>query len=134
VLVNYFYWGRVDKWGVPGSGWVSVVPRDTAKWDLVGRELVGTKVIMGDALLQAFDLFRYNHGTYGWAFNSELGPGYKDRGPAPAIPGINKLFGDGHVVWKSIGEFEYAEFMMEPEGRYDDGYVDYDFGDQAFYY
>jgi len=135
VLVNYFYWGRVDKWkNGPNSGWLSILARNSAPFDLVSNELVGTKVIMGDALLQANGMFRYNHGEFGWAMNNVQGPGHKDYGPAPSIPGINELFGDGHVIWKSIGEFDYAEFMADPEGRYDDGYVDYMSGTQAFYY
>ena len=137
VMTNYFYWGRVDKWeNGPNAGWLSCTAKNSAVWELVGKELVGTKVIMGDALVQATVMFRYNHGNFGWAAQSDP-RGYQDYGPAPAIPGINNLFGDGHVEWKSIGEFEYAPFMTFPDlsaGRYEDGYVDYANGDQAWFY
>ena len=81
---------------------------------------------MNDSLL--FDsgtgLFRYNHGRNGWAYNWPPNPGpyYQDKGPEPAITGINQLYADGSVRWKKPADFPYRTGMATA-GAYEGGWV-----------
>jgi len=115
--IAYNYFGRIDKFWERGT-------LNNARYELTEKELVGTRVLMSDAL--AFwnhDLFLdssqwdYNHGKYGWSRVTGGGGSYNDVG-VPEITGINKLFGDGRVDWKDAGEMDVAGMidMMNYEG------------------
>ena len=128
----YFYWGRAD---IATAAYL----RNGAEKELVGRYLQGGKILMTDSLyFDASDwnradlgAWRYNHGRRGWAFNEEH---YlpQDFGVVPNITGINRLFGDGSVSWKTRDQFEYLDRMFDP-GNYPIGYIGLN-GRDSFYY
>ncbi len=49
------------------------------------------------------------HWNQSWAYNHGKIPGmYRDPGP-PGFSGIHHLFGDGHVIWKSVRKFKMED-------------------------
>ena len=104
TAVNYAYYGRVDQWLPCALG--------RAPYDLTEKELVGTRIVMTDAFTRRDDrlvggnagYWIYNHGQYGWSW---IDSGYVDR-DIPEISGLNELFGDGHVEWKTPSELDLA--------------------------
>ena len=113
---------------------MSCTAQNSASDDLVADELVADRIIMNDAIVFANDMFRYNHGQFGWAMNYPGAPGYHDYGPAPAITGINRLFGDGRVRWKPAADFDLSHMARPQPDQYLAGYADYNLGDQAWFY
>ena len=90
---SYSYFARVEKWK-PGE---ASIPDD-----LTANELRADRLLMTDMLNQSSYLT-------GWAYNHGKIPGvYRDPGP-PKFSGINHLFGDGHVVWKSVRNFRIGD-------------------------
>ena len=88
---SYPYFARVEKWK-PGQA--------TRPQDLTENELRNDRLLMSDFLFHWWytDAWSFSHG--------ERGPREADREPfekgAPAtLAGLNQLFGDGHVTWKS---------------------------------
>jgi len=42
-----------------------------------------------------------------WSYNHGRTPGFfLDHGNTPSFTGLNELFGDGRVVWKSVNQFD----------------------------
>jgi len=90
---SYSYFARVEKWK-PGE---ASIPDD-----LTANELRADRLLMTDMLNQSgyLNAWAYNHGKI---------PGvYRDPGP-PRFSGIHHLFGDGHVVWKSVKNFRIED-------------------------
>ena len=86
---SYSYFGRVDLWPAAASH-----PED-----LTGKKLAP------DRLLKS-DLLSHWHLDDSWSYNHGKRPGINtDRAPA-AFNGLNQLFGDGRVVWKSVKKFD----------------------------
>jgi hypothetical protein len=80
--------------------------------------------------------FRYNHGYNGWAMHEPFNGkplGYVDKGPLPAIRGINKCFGDGHVEWKRRNAFTNLPAMKTPSSYPDGGIQSVPGGDTDYY-
>jgi prepilin-type N-terminal cleavage/methylation domain-containing protein/prepilin-type processing-associated H-X9-DG protein len=121
---QYTYWGRVD------LAWEPEL-RGTASEDLVANVFEANRLLMSDILYyDASDgAWRYNHGPNGWAYN-EVNYMPWDDGPIPNISGVNQLFGDGHVAWKSRRQFIHLDKMRIPS-RYPGGAISH--GD-TFYY
>lgn len=122
----YTYWGRID---LAADRQV----RGPAKQELMGRQLDPARILMSDIINydHSSRAYRYNHSPYGWAYNEnwpDMPP--KDFGPDPLISGINRLYGDGAVTWRSRDEFPYLDRMCNP-GSYPGGAVSH--GD-TFYY
>ena len=102
---SYFASGVNNKWddAIPSGA--------TRPQDLTGSTL-SSKLIMTDAcfLQVGPDGWQYNHGKYG-ASTHRPEYGLRFQVGVPEITGINKLFGDGSVEWKS-------EVEMDPEGMW----------------
>lgn len=87
---SYSYFGRVDVWQ-PGAA--------SRPEDLTAKYLASDRLLMGDVLA----LWHVNRT---WTYNHGRRPGVQiDPGP-PAFTGLNQLFGDGRVVWKSVKKFD----------------------------
>ncbi len=105
---QYTYFGRVD-----------LIPdRDThgnAQAELTNDQFDAKRLLMSDILYYdtSDNEWRYNHGPRGWAFN-EVNYMPRDGGPLPNISGINRLFGDGRVEWKTRAQFPNLNKMRIP--------------------
>jgi len=88
---SYSYFGRVDLWK----------PIETTRpQDLTEAELNPNRLLMSDCLSQW-------HVNNAWSYNHGRAPGVNgDTGPTPSFTGLNQLYGDGRVVWKSAGKFD----------------------------
>jgi prepilin-type N-terminal cleavage/methylation domain-containing protein/prepilin-type processing-associated H-X9-DG protein len=85
---TYAYFARVEKWK----------PQQTTKPDLLtADELSATRILMSDQLFHWWvdDSWHYTHGDRGRASRGN------DLVAPKGLAGINQLFGDGHVAWKS---------------------------------
>ena len=96
---TYSYYGRVRIFGnqaKPGcSRRISSGPR---------KILAPDRLLMSDYLTQYHvdNSWSYNHGRYR-GFDT-------DHGSIPSITGLNELYGDGRVVWKSVRQFDMSNF------------------------
>jgi len=109
---HYSYWGRADL--LPVS-----LLRGNATNEVTGKKLESGRVLMSDILNWDVSAqgFRYNHGYKGWAMHEPFNGkplGFVDKGPIPAIRGMNECFGDGHVEWKRRSAFRYLSDMKTP--------------------
>src|SRR6266850_4854830 len=87
---TYSYFGRADVW-LPGEA--------SHPEDLTQKELAPNCLLMSDLLSHwhVDDSWSYNHGRRS-GINMDPGP--------PAFSGLNQLYGDGRVVWKSVKRFD----------------------------
>lgn len=125
-MMNYSYFGRVDKWsdGLAAAGQDGSVHKIRSQ--LVGKKLDATHIIMSGVLnywntpTMTDGQWEYNHGVRKWAsvFNDGGGNDYDE----PEFAGLNQLYGDGHVEWKSASEMDVVD-MLNPFAGYDDGFV-----------
>ncbi|EEF60999.1 DUF1559 domain-containing protein [Pedosphaera parvula] len=97
-LPSYSYFGRVGRWK-PGDA--------SHPEDIVDNGLRADKLMMTDSLFYWWvtQAWFYNHGSRGSSYHQLSAPGQHDPGP-PAFTGLNELFGDGSVVWKSVHKFD----------------------------
>jgi len=87
---GYSYYGRADIW------LASEAPHPE---DLTQTVLAPNQLLMSDLLYQ----WSYDNS---WSYNHGRHPGINtDPGP-PAFTGLNELYGDGRVVWKSVAKFD----------------------------
>jgi len=87
---TYSYFGRADIWK-PNEA--------THPEDLTQKRLAGDRLLMSDVLYQF-------HWDKSWSYNHGRRPGIiADPGP-PVFTGLNQLYGDGRVVWKSVKKFD----------------------------
>ena len=87
---SYSYFARVDLWR-PGQ---AIQPDE-----LTAKELRSDRLLMSDVLVW------WDYGKL-WSYNHGKKPGIvQDPGP-PGIDGLNQLYGDGRVVWKSAKQFD----------------------------
>ena len=84
---SYTYFGRVDLW----NAYEAPQPQT-----ITARELDPTRLLFADELFYGGG-WTYNHGV--------LPGGSADPNVTPRLSGLNELFGDGSVVWKSVGQF-----------------------------
>jgi prepilin-type N-terminal cleavage/methylation domain-containing protein len=87
---TYSYFGRVDVWK----------PNQASRpQDLTAKSLAPDRLLMCDLLSNW-------HVNNSWSYNHGRRPGLNtDRAP-PAFSGLNQLYGDGRVVWKSVRQFD----------------------------
>ena len=87
---SYSYFGRVDVWQPA----IATHPED-----LTARVLVSYRLLMGDVLANwhVGDMWAYNHGR---------GAGQYLVSSPPMFTGLNQLYGDGRVIWKSVKRFD----------------------------
>jgi hypothetical protein len=123
IVMEYAYWARMD------------IYRDhaTHPQDLTEKELAVNRIVVADACfrLGGTDGYLYNHGRRGASVhrNPELfNWGHMDTGP-PAITGLNRCFGDGHVEWKGRSEYD-VELMNDWSDRTEPRVLS---GNQSFY-
>ncbi len=89
----YSFFARVEKWKTGEA---------TRPDDLTANELRSDRLLM-------MDRFLVSDGRRGWAYNHGRTPGLcLDPGP-PRLSGIHHLYGDGHVVWKSVRQFRIQD-------------------------
>lgn len=87
---TYSYFGRADVWK-PNEA--------THPEDLTQKGLTANHLLMSDVLYQF-------HVDRSWSYNHGRRPGIiADPGP-PAFTGLNQLYGDGRVIWKSVKKFD----------------------------
>lgn len=95
--VQYSYFARVDLWPQGHA---------TTPEHLTKRSLNGNRIVMADTCYNWGGWsWSYNHGTNGSSIHSNPTE-YTDDGSngGPNITGLNRLYGDGHVNWKSRGK------------------------------
>jgi prepilin-type N-terminal cleavage/methylation domain-containing protein len=97
-LPSYSYFGRVGKWK-PGEA--------NHPEDIMDNELQSGKVMMTDSLFYWWvtKAWFYNHGIRGSSYHQASAPIQHDPGP-PQFTGLNELFADGSVLWKSSRKFD----------------------------
>ena len=91
----YSYFGRVDLWPPAAA---------SRPDDLTAKTLAPGRLLMSD-------LLAHWHVDDSWSYNHGKRPGINtDRAPA-AFAGLNQLFGDGRVVWKSVKKFDMPNLV-----------------------
>ena len=87
----YSYFARVEKW-LPGQA--------TQPQDLTENELRNDRLLMSDLLFHWWvtDGWSYNHGVRG---ARDAGGTTVEKGVPVGLSGLNQLYGDGRVAWKS---------------------------------
>jgi prepilin-type N-terminal cleavage/methylation domain-containing protein len=98
--LQYAYYARVDEW----------FEAATHLRQITADVLSSKRVLMADQIYYygpSWGVTLYNHGLKTYSWDSDKAPIHfcETDGP-PNISGINKLFGDGHVVWKDRSEFD----------------------------
>jgi prepilin-type N-terminal cleavage/methylation domain-containing protein len=90
---TYAFFGRADLWK-PGEA--------SHPEDLSQKGLDSTHLLMSDLLSHwhVDDSWSYNHGKRS-GINADLSP--------PQFTGLNQLYGDGRVVWKSVKRFDVTK-------------------------
>jgi len=88
---SYSYFARVEKWK-PGQA--------THPEDLTENEMRNDRLLMSDQLFHWWvtQAWTYSHGEKGPRDSG--GPQF-DKDIPHYLAGLNQLYGDGHVVWKS---------------------------------
>jgi prepilin-type N-terminal cleavage/methylation domain-containing protein len=87
---SYSYFGRVDLWRAGQA---------TQPDDLTAKQLRSDRLLMSDVLVW------WDYGKL-WSYNHGRKPGIvQDPGP-PGFDGLNQLYGDGRVTWKSAKQFD----------------------------
>lgn len=129
VALSYAYWGRSETWWSPTAstgvkkGIANGGPNPTLEdAGFVQRQPMSGKLWMSDVLhtwKDGGDKFTYNHSDYGAAMSEYVGDNghaalpnpksyggsYFPAGTAIQVSGVNRLFGDGAVVWKPGSEY-----------------------------
>lgn len=88
---DYAYFARVEKWK----------PNQTTRpQDLTENELRNDRLLMSDVLFHwwVIDGWSFSHGLRG---PRDSGGPLLEKGAPTSLAGLNQLFGDGRVVWKS---------------------------------
>jgi prepilin-type N-terminal cleavage/methylation domain-containing protein len=99
---TYSYFAHVERWR----------PTDTTRPDLLTEDvLISARLLMSDQLFHWWvdDSWIYSHGDHGRPSN-----GY-DKGSPVGLAGLNQLYGDGHVRWKSGRSMNKA--LMSPSNN-----------------
>jgi len=96
LSTSYSYFARSDRWKTNQA---------TRPQDLVAKELQADRLLMTDVL------FHWNVDR-SWTYNHGKKPWGSDPGP-PAFSGLNQLYGDAHVGWKSAKQFDLAALRPE---------------------
>ena len=87
---TYAFFGRADLWK-PGEA--------SHPEDLAQKGLDSTHLLMSD-------LLSHWHVDESWSYNHGKRPGINTDSSPPQFTGLNQLYGDGHVTWKSAKKFD----------------------------
>jgi prepilin-type N-terminal cleavage/methylation domain-containing protein len=93
---TYSFYGRVDTWATGEA---------TRPDDLSQKGLDATHLLMSDLLSQW-------HVDNSWSYNHGLRSGINTDVSPPKFSGLNELYGDGRVVWKSVKKFDVANLNI----------------------
>ena len=58
------------------------------------------------------DLLSQWHVDNSWSYNHGQRPGINTDMSPPKFSGLNELYGDGRVVWKSVKQFDVANLNV----------------------
>jgi prepilin-type N-terminal cleavage/methylation domain-containing protein len=96
ISTSYAYFARSDRFSSRSA---------SRPQDLVAKDLTHDRLLMTDDLFlwNADGGYYYNHGKRPWS-------GEK---PYPSFSGLNQLFGDGHVLWKTSKMFDVTKLIPE---------------------
>jgi prepilin-type N-terminal cleavage/methylation domain-containing protein len=99
ISIAYSYFARVSDW--PGGS-------ATRPEDLTDHQLESVRLLMSDYLYfwHASRSYYYNHGAQPWKGNDVLA----------GWAGNNRLFGDGHVVWRAARQYPTAAIESSDPG------------------
>jgi competence protein ComGC len=95
--LSYSFFGRADIWK-PGEA--------SHPEDLTQKGPAPDRLLMSDVL-------QYGHGLGRFSYNHGRRPGIQLDAPPPALTGLNQLFGDGRVVWKSAKRFDISNLRSD---------------------
>ena len=87
---TYCFFGRADTWQ-PSEA--------TRPDDLAQKGLDANHLVMSDLLSQW-------HVDNSWSYSHGQHPGINTDSSPPKFSGLNQLFGDGRVIWKSVKKFD----------------------------
>jgi len=93
---TYSFYGRADTWAPDEA---------TRPDDLSQKGLDATHLLMSDLLSQW-------HVDNSWSYNHGLRSGINTDVSPPRFSGLNELYGDGRVVWKSVKKFDVANLNI----------------------
>ncbi len=113
ISTSYSYFARADTWNPAYA---------SRREDLTERQLLASRLLSTDILFlwNGNSQYYYNHGKN--PFSSDP--------PPPRFTGLNQLYGDGRVEWKSYRKFDVAN--LHP-GNPDIGWVKGHSIDTSFY-
>jgi len=105
--LEYSYYAHVERWTRQASH-----PRTVTAEDLSPR-----RVILADQIYYwgpGEGICLYNHGLKGYSWDGRITDYVQlcDIEGPPKITGVNRLFGDGHVVWKDRREFDIENMHL----------------------
>ncbi len=111
-ITSYAYFGRVDRWANSA----------TQPTNLTERSLAPDRLLMQDHLSNnSGNLWAYCHGKMAGVLT--------DPGP-PKFSGVNQLWGDGSVAWKSVSKFDVPKMVAQNPSI---GFVKANFPQATFY-
>jgi prepilin-type N-terminal cleavage/methylation domain-containing protein len=113
ISTSYAYFARSETWGLQNA---------SHPGDLTAKELLSERLLMSDILF----LWNYDSGYY---YNHGRKPNSGEK-PMPNFSGLNQLFGDGRVEWKSHRRFDRTK--LNPSNQ-DIGWVKGYSIDTSFY-
>lgn len=112
---SYAYYAHVDQFG---AGPIS----DKGLRELTEDTLRAERVLMADDLYSWFGsggvsgngqpVWKYNHGTGGTPSGWATGVPHDQRQSNPAIAGLNRMYGDGHVAWFGRSDLPTNEYLL----------------------
>jgi len=98
---TYCYFGWSNSWlqnnpsnPTPGNSAVSALGRER----LMHKRIEGSRILMQDLVV--------DHGPARGGFHTNHMRGRKNYGTPSEMLGANQLWGDGHVAWKTVAEFD----------------------------
>jgi prepilin-type N-terminal cleavage/methylation domain-containing protein len=94
---TYSYFGRADIW----TPYEATHPEDLAQKDMDANHL-----IMSDELT-------FWHVLNSWSYNHGQRPGINRDVTPPRFTGLNELYGDGRVVWKTVKRFDVPNLRSD---------------------
>lgn len=92
ISTPYSFFGRVDRWSHLA----------TRPDELTGNDLQASRLL-------ATDILYFWHVTSTWTFNHAPRASWNESSTPSSMAGLNQLFGDGRVEWKSVKKFDLDE-------------------------
>jgi len=131
---DYTYYGQVSNWGSSGGG-APFNRYPTEPQLLIDDELEPGKILMTDEFWwhgSTGQFWQYNHGVNGPSAHNPAAPTGVPNSPIPDISGINRLFGDGSVNWKTRDQFDMPMLYGQTWLNLDENTAAWGLGSQVF--